>query len=129
MEGKEARNPEEIMAECLLKGGKMLARTCSACGAPLFEYRGETLCVVCHPPATRGEKPAPGTGGAPASTAEKAVTPASPAPYAEAVVEELCSTLISLCQRVREEPDAGQCRALMQCISEGAETLIRLRRQ
>ncbi|WP_409199189.1 Sjogren's syndrome/scleroderma autoantigen 1 family protein [Methanospirillum lacunae] len=35
------------MAEYLLKGGKMLAKTCQNCGSPLFEYKGETSCVVC----------------------------------------------------------------------------------
>lgn len=41
------RKPDEIMAEYLLKGGKMLAKACSDCGSPLFEYKGETFCVVC----------------------------------------------------------------------------------
>ncbi|MCK4269102.1 MAG: hypothetical protein KAW93_01335, partial [Methanogenium sp.] len=38
---------DEIMAEYLLKGGKMLSKTCPECGAPLFEVKGETKCVVC----------------------------------------------------------------------------------
>ncbi|PKL60595.1 MAG: hypothetical protein CVV33_01890, partial [Methanomicrobiales archaeon HGW-Methanomicrobiales-4] len=42
------RKPDEIMAEYLLKGGKMLAKTCPDCGSPLFEYKGETYCVVCR---------------------------------------------------------------------------------
>lgn len=42
------RKPDEIMAEYLLKGGKMLAKTCQNCGSPLFEYKGETSCVVCN---------------------------------------------------------------------------------
>ncbi len=42
------RKPDEIMAEYLLKGGKMLAKTCQNCGSPLFEYKGETFCVVCR---------------------------------------------------------------------------------
>ena len=42
------RKPDEIMAEYLLKGGKMLAKTCPDCGSPLFEYKGETFCSVCR---------------------------------------------------------------------------------
>ena len=41
-------NPEDIMAEYLLKGGKMLDKTCPSCGSPLFLVKGETMCVVCH---------------------------------------------------------------------------------
>ena len=42
-----SRKEEEIMAEYLLKGGKMLEKTCKTCGCPLFEVKGKTLCVVC----------------------------------------------------------------------------------
>src|SRR5512136_1141683 len=42
-----ARKEDEIMAEYLLKGGKMLEKTCKTCGCPLFEVKGRTLCVVC----------------------------------------------------------------------------------
>ena len=42
------KKPDEIMAEYLLKGGKMLAKTCNECGSPLFEYKGKTGCVVCE---------------------------------------------------------------------------------
>ncbi len=41
------KTEDEIMASYLLKGGKMLSKTCSTCGCPLFEHKGETLCVVC----------------------------------------------------------------------------------
>ncbi|NMC90015.1 MAG: hypothetical protein GYA64_10435, partial [Methanomicrobiales archaeon] len=40
-------NADEVMAEYLLKGGKMLAKSCKICGYPLFEYKGETQCVIC----------------------------------------------------------------------------------
>jgi UPF0148 protein len=42
-----ARKEDEIMAEYLLKGGKMLEKTCKTCGCPLFEFKGKTFCVVC----------------------------------------------------------------------------------
>jgi len=41
------KKEDEIMAEYLLKGGKMLEKTCRQCGCPQFEYKGKTLCVVC----------------------------------------------------------------------------------
>ena len=41
------RKDDEIMAEYLLKGGKMLEKACPACGCPLFEYKKKTFCVVC----------------------------------------------------------------------------------
>ena len=53
----EARNPDDIMAECLLRGGKMLSKACRACGSPLFEVKGETFCVVCR---EKGKEPAKG---------------------------------------------------------------------
>jgi len=39
---------EDIMADYLLKGGKMLSDSCTICGAPLFDYNGEVFCVVCR---------------------------------------------------------------------------------
>ncbi len=57
------RKEDEIMAEYLLKGGKMLEKSCKTCGCPLFEIKGKTVCVVCEenqPPAPKkdsiGEK-------------------------------------------------------------------------
>ncbi len=43
-----ADQADEVMAEYLLKGGKMLAKSCKVCGYPLFEYKGETQCVICR---------------------------------------------------------------------------------
>lgn len=40
--------PDEIMAQYLLKGGKMLAEACPLCHNPLFEYNGKRQCVICH---------------------------------------------------------------------------------
>ena len=40
------KKPDEIMAEYLLKGGKMLAKTCKECGSPLFEYKGTAASSV-----------------------------------------------------------------------------------
>ena len=43
---------EDIMADYLLKGGKMLSDSCTSCGAPLFDYNGEVFCVVCREKGT-----------------------------------------------------------------------------
>ena len=43
-----ASNPEDIMAEYLLKGGKMLDKTCPSCGYPMFLVKVDTVCVVCN---------------------------------------------------------------------------------
>lgn len=40
--------PDEIMAQYLLKGGKMLAESCPVCHNPFFEYKGQRQCVVCQ---------------------------------------------------------------------------------
>ncbi|WFN36062.1 autoantigen p27 domain-containing protein [Methanomicrobium antiquum] len=42
------KNPEDIMADYLLKGAKMLDKSCPECGLPLFNVKGETYCVVCR---------------------------------------------------------------------------------
>ena len=40
--------PDEIMAQHLLNGGKMLAESCPICHNPLFEYNGQRQCVICQ---------------------------------------------------------------------------------
>lgn len=53
------RNPDDIMAEHLLTGGKMLSETCPKCGAPLFEIKGRKTCVVCAENELLAEKEIP----------------------------------------------------------------------
>ena len=131
------RKEDEIMASCLLKGGKMLEKTCKTCGCPLFEVKGKTLCVVC---AENGkEKPA----------AEK---PAASSPDAHdhhhehgngctcggehdedsctcgdeeggLLAEELAMTVHALCERVHNEKDPEKVLALMQAVKAGTEAL------
>lgn len=109
------KKPDEIMADYLLKGGKMLSKACPACGSPLFEYKGETLCVVC---AERG-------AGSAAEVHEKPSVPAPeavPAPAApSSLVEELDRTLVCLCERIRNEARADDCLMLMECVAQGIE--------
>lgn len=122
-QGKNAKKPDEIMAEYLLRGGKMLAKTCPACGSPLFEYKGETRCVVCAEEENNGGKqqraesdqnPSTSTGPAPADY-----------PALEAGISE---TVLNLCERVQAERDPKAVRTLMESIALGMEALRTLRR-
>jgi UPF0148 protein len=122
------RNPDDIMAECLLAGGKMLSRACRTCGSPLFEVKGETLCVVCREKGRETGKGAPAPQGAPAP-AVAAATPAATGP-ADGTEEarELRLTIAALARRAREEPDPDRCRALMDAARNGALALSLLQR-
>ncbi|KDE55727.1 Sjogren's syndrome/scleroderma autoantigen 1 family protein [Methanoculleus sp. MH98A] len=120
-----ADQADEVMAEYLLKGGKMLAKSCKVCGYPLFEYKGETQCVVCplaaseeplhepEPPA-----PAPESGRSPAPAAREE-------PQGEAAVE-IERTIVHLCERIRGEQRPDECLTLMKAVERGARALARL---
>ena len=114
--------PEEIMAEHLLKGGKMLARTCPECGSPLFSVQNEELCVVCGADRA-GEATARGTGAPPAGAENTLQEVPAHASLLEAVTE----AIITLAARVPGETEPRRCRELMQAIHEGAEAIRTLR--
>jgi uncharacterized Zn finger protein (UPF0148 family) len=51
------------MAEILLKGGKMLGKSCPECNAPLFQREGQVFCARCEwqegrSTSTKAKKPA-----------------------------------------------------------------------
>jgi UPF0148 protein len=132
-----SRKEEEIMAEYLLKGGKMLEKSCKTCGCPLFEVKGKTLCVVC----------------AENTIAAKASPAATTAPHHDHVhehgegctcgqdhdedscgcgddecgdgglTEELAFTVHSLCLRIQNEKDPNHVLTLMAAVKEGTEAL------
>lgn len=122
-------NPEDIMAEYLLKGGKMLDKTCPSCGSPLFIVKGDTMCVVC----SGAQKPAPVEMPAAAEDQEEAV----PEDYKEIeysddtegvevsgdLREEIEKTIIHLCRRVRQESRSEDCLAIMECIKIANDVL------
>ncbi len=121
-----ADQADEVMAGYLLKGGKMLAKSCKVCGYPLFEYKGETQCVICPQetsgeplpePEPPGEVPVPGQSSAPAAAARE--------PRGR-VAAELERTIIHLCERIRGEQRASECLTLMMAIERGAEALATL---
>ena len=122
------RKEDEIMADYLLKGGKMLEKTCKTCGCPLFEVKGKTFCVVCAENAT----------AAPAG-AETAV-PVAPAHHGHGDVcscgevhedsceggllaDALADTIFSLCERIQNEKDPENVLLLMNAVKAGTESL------
>jgi len=126
---------DEIMADYLLKGAKMLAKTCPVCHAPLFEYKGERFCVLCaNTPRSEDNEdipPAP-LQGDPAAPEEPViderrqpkVLQSAPRSSAE---EAIASSISILCQRMAAEPDPSRCLIYMQTIREGAEAIRILR--
>ena len=119
-------NADEVMAEYLLKGGKMLAKSCKICGYPLFEYKGETQCVICplgapeeHPPGPEPSTPAP--------EAPRLLPAEPPAPAVvgsqDRVIIELEETVVALCERIRCEQRADECLTLMMAVERGVEAL------
>lgn len=132
-----SRKEDEIMAGCLLKGGKMLEKTCKTCGCPLFEVKGKTLCVVCD--ENGKEKAAAGNPAAPASEGhghhhEHGATCGCGGEHDEdtctcgdeeggLLAEELAMTIHALCERVHNEKDPENVLALMQAVKAGTEAL------
>jgi len=124
-----ASNPEDIMAEYLLKGGKMLDKTCPSCGSPLFIVKGETKCVVCN---EARKSPSPKTAGQDIVQVES-----SPEDYKEIeypgdadeaevsgeIRDEMEKTIIHLCRRVRQESRSEDCLAIMECIKIANDVL------
>lgn len=108
------RGSDEIMAEYLLKGAKMLGKTCPECGSPLFTVNGETYCVVCR------ENKAQSAKGANAANTAKAVNAANSAkatkagrntkrtaPAGKSVVTESESDMSA--QKLRENAGDEEC--------------------
>jgi len=121
---------DEIMAEYLLKGGKMLSKTCPECGAPLFEVKGETKCVVCAEKGARNIVDANvNRAEAEVSKQESAEQNVKGVPVtntvcvSENLVHELEKTVILLCRRVQEEKRSDDCLILMECIQKGVDSL------
>ena len=118
------RKEDEIMAEYLLKGGKMLEKTCKTCGCPLFEVKGKTFCVVCAENA-----PAVPEGAEPAAPAhhEHGETCGCGEHDTDScdggLADELAMTIVSLCERVQNEKDPENVLLLMNAVKAGTESL------
>lgn len=122
------KSPEDIMAECLLTGGKMLADICPACSAPLFEINGKRTCVICD----GKEQKEPVKNVNPENIAVIMPKYAAPQTEGTAAPEELTASLDSLilqfCKRAETEPDPARCLTYMECIRMASETRTILRR-
>ncbi len=130
------KKDDEIMAEYLLKGGKMLEKVCPTCGCPLFEYKKKTFCVVCaekKPSAAAPVSPDAAPPAASPSTRGVRAPPAIPAsssplsPEAELLSRELAGTILVLCQRIKNDDDPDRCLAFMDAVKIGTEALVNLR--
>jgi len=132
------RRDDEIMAEYLLKGGKMLEKTCPTCGCPMFEYKKKTFCVVCAE-----KKPA----AQPAKNTEAPAVPAAAAHSHEhdagctcgedhddesctcedgdggMLAEEIAMTIHALCERIDAEKDPNHILTLMTAVKTGTEAI------
>ena len=117
---------DEVMAEYLLKGGRMLAKSCKVCGYPLFEYKGETQCVIC--PLLESEEPHPGSepSAPPAPAVQIPPTAAAARERGSWVAAEIERTIVHLCERVRGEEKTEDCLTLMKAVERGARALARL---
>ena len=119
------RKDDEIMAEYLLKGGKMLEKSCKTCGCPLFEVKGKTLCVVCAEKDT-AEKSNPATA-APAQHEQD--NECSRGEHHEEsckgglLTDKLATIIVSLCERIQNEKDPDNVLALMNAVKAGTEAL------
>ena len=108
------------MAEYLLKGAKMLAKTCPACGSPMFTYKDRTFCVMCE---LENETSSERTKKQPRKPVnlEKAENTAT-----GSTTELSCAletTLITLAERIACEPDPDRCLSLMNTVKKGIEAL------
>ncbi len=126
---------DEIMAEYLLRGGKMLSKGCRVCGSPLFSIKGEECCVVCaEEEKQQREKvpqPVPESREAPTMPALKPVTsedlPVVRAVERNQIADELQATVVNLLRRVQGEPDPNRCAVLLDCVRTAVLALNELR--
>jgi UPF0148 protein len=131
------RKEDEIMAEYLLKGGKMLEKTCKTCGCPLFEVKGKTFCVVCAENST--VMPASAEKGASAhhdhghscGCGEDSHEHSETCGCGEhdndscdgGLADELAMTIFSLCERIQNEKDPENVLLLMNAVKAGTKSL------
>jgi UPF0148 protein len=118
------KREDDIMAGYLLKGGKMLSKSCPSCGCPLFEIKGETICVVCREEESARKKSSPAVTHTVPAIPEKHANAEQPCPALASTLEE---TLAGLCLRMREEKDPGQVLVLATAVKSGVEALRLLR--
>jgi UPF0148 protein len=123
-----ARKEDEIMAEYLLKGGKMLEKSCRKCGCPMFEVKGKTFCVVCAE-NERAAQPAKKPADAPVQVHVQDTSCACGQDHGEdsceggMLADELAMTILALCERIHNEKDPNHILTLMNSVKVGTEAL------
>ncbi|MDD3407988.1 MAG: autoantigen p27 domain-containing protein [Methanomicrobium sp.] len=126
------KNPEDIMADYLLKGAKMLDKACPECGSPLFTVKGDTFCVVCKESA--GNK-TPAPIAAPARTEHKKASAGASSLSTqtgcvcssdEILYSEIRDAVCSLCRRIETETRPKDCLLIMKSISAGIDALKKI---
>ena len=119
------RKEDEIMADYLQKGGKMLEKSCKTCGCPLFEVKGKTLCVVCaeqenaEKSGTAPVFPPVHTHGSECSCSDHADESCEGGFLADV----LANTILALCERIQNEKDPDNVLVLMNAVKAGTESL------
>jgi UPF0148 protein len=120
------RKEDEIMAEYLLKGGKMLDKSCKTCGCPLFEVKGRTTCVVCEEnktPASEQDTAVADNDSATPHGYECTCSTAEPSQECLMLADALACTIHVLCERIRTEHDPDNILTLMSAVKTGVESL------
>ncbi len=133
-----ARKPDDIMAEYLLGGAKMLADLCPKCGAPMFDVKGNRMCVVCAEKAatsqTETPKVVPANGAESLPEKVRVITPkyakpqSTPTPVSSDIPARLDALILQFCARAENEPDPARCLSYMECIRTAAEARTMLNR-
>jgi UPF0148 protein len=114
------KKPDDVMAEYLLKGAKMLAKTCPVCGSPMFTYKDRTFCVTCEMEDEKVSEKNRKPRGKPAESTK--VVNRAPTTTTELACA-LETTLITLSERIACEPDPDRCLSLMNTVKKGIEAL------
>ncbi len=109
------------MADYLLKGGKMLAKTCPSCHSPLFEYKGETFCVVCREEGQETGSTKPDEISALSPATRNTRIPHTPTAGHEALLQEYADTIQVLLRRIQAEGDSKSIKILMQAVKDATE--------
>ena len=121
------KKEDDIMAEYLLKGAKMLSKTCPDCGCPIFQVKDRTFCVVC---AERKSEASENTaGGVTTKTPAVVPEPVGENEPSSSLRQALERAIITLADRASREPEPERCRTLMEAVHEGAEALSLLSRR
>ena len=109
------RTPDEIMAEYLLNGGKMLNEMCPVCGAPLFEVKGVKKCVVC------AEKPKETVANDKVEVIVPKYASGDTGCAPNDLTREIDSLIHLYLEKGKTEVDPARCLTLMECVRTAAE--------